>query len=247
MWPENIAALFSREAASKLSASEVHLLFEFLQTPPDVAATELNSLVDKEPEKFYIAEMQGSGQSRTRLTRPSSPVKIEVRIMLHCHSKEGDIGDFWDAKSKTVKKVIAPSLHIVLSGSFVLTTLPPEIMCDASLTDGRTLNESFIPNRRRSKFRSYSGCRPDLLPVACQQRLQPSFHFKTGSHSIFAADNCVQELWAYRELEQKVLEIDSYQPAFLNRATKYLQEKPEDVFVRGESLSNVLTAKFGEV
>ena len=69
------------------------------------------------------------------------------------------------------------------------------------------------------------------------------------SHKIFLAKNCVHELWAYREMEQKsgtVLKIDAYQPYFRKWATKYLQEKPENVLAGGEPLSNVMTAKFGE-
>jgi hypothetical protein len=296
--PEKIAALFSKEAASKLSAHQVCLLLAFLQKSAHVTASELASRVDQELEKFYKAEVEQSGQPRTRLGIPSGPVDAEVGIMLHCQSKEGGVGEFWDPKSKTIEilaeKGFSPdfayffdwhfradetasrdngrcfankwpeaqrTLHSQFVGS-LLSLLPLKWLivggnC-AQRGYQRTLQKSctlliplasgthlefdldFTPYKLRrittyikhpaaalySRHRttSFSGAQDSALNFCLwllDKKYNPDFISKVGSHSIFTADNCVNQLWAYRkaELESgKIFEIDCFQPSFLRWA-----------------------------
>lgn len=326
--PENIAVSFAKAAASELSTSEINWLLEFLEKPSSASAIEIKLLVDQELERFYMAEIAESGQPRNRLARPSGPVDAEVGIMLHCQSRDGEIGEFWDQGSKTVQilaeKGISPDyvycfdwhfradetasrdngrcftnawteaqrkLHSQFTQS-LLDILPLKwlIVGGSCARKGyrKTLQQyhnlilrlspgtqlefdlDFSPNRlrrittyikhpaaslySRHQTTSFAGAQ-DLTfnffmwLVNKDQSQNSSFISTMGSHGLSVYGNCMQDLWAYREKEQQtgtLLELEDYQPSFLRWATKYLQKRPEDVLVRGKSLAEVVTAKFGD-
>ena len=61
-----------------------------------------------------------------------------------------------------------------------------------------------------------------------------------GSHQISVARNRLGDLWEYRQQEQRTgtfVALEGYQPSFLKWAANYLEERPEDILARGESLA----------
>ena len=52
---------------------------------------------------FFAAELALTGKSANRLARPSGASDAELGLILHCQSKEGDIGEFWDMENRTIQ------------------------------------------------------------------------------------------------------------------------------------------------
>lgn len=101
-----IAMRFSQAAAKCLSENQMQQLLYFLRVP---VARDSNStkLLEKGLKErlnvFYAGEIAEPKQDPDRLTKPSGPVDAELGIILHCQTKEGMAGHFWNTESPTIQ------------------------------------------------------------------------------------------------------------------------------------------------
>lgn len=99
-----VARLFAEQAKATLSATEFRTLLNFLTTPPafhDVGY--LENQISTQLASFFSAELALTGDSANRLASPSGPKDAELGLILHCQSKEGDVGEFWDKENRTIQ------------------------------------------------------------------------------------------------------------------------------------------------
>lgn len=102
-----IARRFAHAAADSLEKEQQDRLLRFLQAPREsLSSTDRNNLHDnvlRRLNEFHEAEVRESGACRSRLAKPSGPVDAELGIILHCQSKKGEVGYFWDHESPTIQ------------------------------------------------------------------------------------------------------------------------------------------------
>jgi len=108
--PLQIARQFAKKAASILETREVELLIDFLEKPRQIDREIANRVVRSRLDAFYQAEVAATGEPRERLAAPSGPEDAELGIILHCQSKEGHIGKFWDYESPSIQALTAKGL-----------------------------------------------------------------------------------------------------------------------------------------
>lgn len=51
-------------------------------------------------QTFYDAEILESGEPLNRLGAPPGPENVEMGLVMHCQSKEGEVGEFWYRKQE---------------------------------------------------------------------------------------------------------------------------------------------------
>ena len=108
--PSQIARQFAKKAASILETREVELLIDFLEKPRQIDREIANRVVRSRLDAFYQAEVAATGEPRERLAAPSGPEDAELGIILHCQSREGHIGSFWDYESPSIQALTAKGL-----------------------------------------------------------------------------------------------------------------------------------------
>ena len=59
---------------------------------------------------FYEAEVQESGEERNRLACPSGPEDADLGLIMHCQSKDGEVGPFWDMTNASIQALAAKGL-----------------------------------------------------------------------------------------------------------------------------------------
>jgi hypothetical protein len=101
--PTTIASLFAEEAKKSLTTTEFKDLLQFLNNYILYDAQQFHQLVVEKLDAFYIAEVQESGEPRNRLAAPSRPENANLGLIMHCQSKEGEIGPFWDIESPSIQ------------------------------------------------------------------------------------------------------------------------------------------------
>lgn len=104
--PIQIANQFAEKAAGVLSTKQVENLIIFLQEPRQVNRETLRGIVQDRFHTFCQAEIAMTGEPRDRLAAPSGPEDAALGIILHCQSKEGHVGEFWDTESPTIQALI---------------------------------------------------------------------------------------------------------------------------------------------
>ncbi|KAL2399038.1 hypothetical protein ABEF93_007168 [Exophiala dermatitidis] len=109
--PIQIANQFAEKAAGVLSTKQVENLIIFLQEPRQVSRETLRGIVQDRFHTFCQAEIAMTGEPRDRLAAPSGPEDAALGIILHCQSKEGHVGEFWDTESPTIQALIAKGLN----------------------------------------------------------------------------------------------------------------------------------------
>lgn len=108
---QRIAYLFAIKAKQTLHTTEFENLQDFLNTPPETY--DLEDLHRKVLEKlriFYAAELLESGEPSNKLAAPSGPENAEFGLIMHCQSKEGAIGEFWDIESRSIQTLAEKGL-----------------------------------------------------------------------------------------------------------------------------------------
>jgi hypothetical protein len=100
--PTTIASLFAEEAKKSLTTAEFKDLLQFLNNHILYDAQQFHQLVVEKLNAFYIAEVQESGEPHNRLAAPSGPGNANLGLIMHCQSKEGEIGPFWDIESPSI-------------------------------------------------------------------------------------------------------------------------------------------------
>ena len=100
----NVAKLFVKQAKKNLRTAEFQLLVQFLTeslTTHDV--NYLRRQISAKLKAFYTAEQELTKESPATLARPSGPNDAELGLIMHCQSKEGEIGEFWDMQSSSIQ------------------------------------------------------------------------------------------------------------------------------------------------
>ena len=102
--PERFLTIFAQAASEILTAHEIERLvasFQYMQeTQSDTA--HLHQFVNQRVQRFYGEEVSLSGNSRERLAAPSGPPDAELGILMHCQTKDGQIGPFWDVQNQSI-------------------------------------------------------------------------------------------------------------------------------------------------
>jgi hypothetical protein len=109
--PPNIAQRFAAEAASTLTKNEIQALLEFLQRTCHFDRRALQHLVQHKLETFHAAESEESKGSCGRLGTPSGPEDADIGLIMHCQTKRGQIGEFWDHESPSIQLLAAKGLN----------------------------------------------------------------------------------------------------------------------------------------
>lgn len=106
-----IGARFAEEAKKTLSDAEFKDLQHFLtrSTPPRDAEY-LHKQISEKLQTFYAAEVLESGEPCNRLASPSGPEDADMGLIMHCQSKEGEIGQFWDMESRSIQTLAEKGL-----------------------------------------------------------------------------------------------------------------------------------------
>jgi hypothetical protein len=107
-----IASLFAEEAEKSLTITEFKDLLHFLNNYISYDAQQLHQLVVEKLNAFYIAEVQESSKPRNRLAAPSGPENANLGLIMHCQSKEGEIGPFWDMESLSIQSLAQKGLSV---------------------------------------------------------------------------------------------------------------------------------------
>jgi hypothetical protein len=101
--PTTIASLFAEEAKKSLTMTEFKDLQHFLNNRTSYDAQQSHQLAVEKLDAFYVAEVQESGEPRNRLATPPRPKNADLGLIMHCQSKEGEIGPFWDMESPSIQ------------------------------------------------------------------------------------------------------------------------------------------------
>jgi hypothetical protein len=110
--PTAIASLFAEEAEKSLTIAEFKDLLQFLNKRTSYDAQQFHQLVVEKLDAFYIAEVQESNEPRNRLAAPSGPENADLGLIMHCQSKEGEIGPFWDLESPSIQSLAQKGLGV---------------------------------------------------------------------------------------------------------------------------------------
>jgi hypothetical protein len=95
-----------------LTIAEFKDLLQFLNNHILYDAQQFHQLVVEKLDAFYIAEVQESGEPRNRLAAPSGPENANLGLIMHCQSKEGEIGQFWDIESPSIQTLAQKGLGV---------------------------------------------------------------------------------------------------------------------------------------
>ncbi|KIV95841.1 hypothetical protein PV10_03447 [Exophiala mesophila] len=109
--PFQLARQFAESVSSDLTAQECGLLLTFLTETRMVNESDTKVLLQSRLDEFYQAETALTGEPRDRLSTPSGPVDAALGIVLHCQSKRGPVGEFWDPESPTIQALLAKGLN----------------------------------------------------------------------------------------------------------------------------------------
>ena len=64
---------------------------------------ELHDNVAGQLQTCYEAEVQESGVDRSQLTCPLGPEDANLGLIMHCQSKDGEVGPFWDTTNASIQ------------------------------------------------------------------------------------------------------------------------------------------------
>lgn len=102
--PEHFLAMFSKAVSETLSLSEIEQFVSTLQYACEIRSdsAHLSHLVDRRTLRFYEEETSLTNGSRDRLAAPSGQPIAELGLLMHCQTKHGKVGEFWDEDSQTI-------------------------------------------------------------------------------------------------------------------------------------------------
>lgn len=107
-----VAHLFAEQAVTNLSEEELHSLLQFFaNASPRYDEEHLVKHMSAKLEQFYTAEIQLTKEARARLAKPSGQPSADLGLIMHCQSKEGDIGELWDMESQSIQLLAKKGLN----------------------------------------------------------------------------------------------------------------------------------------
>ena len=107
---KRIARLFGEETERTLGENDLKELQHFLSKSPERQDSgTLHDTILAKLQIFFAAEILESVEPMNRLGAPSGPENAEMLVM-HCHSKEGEVGEFWDIKSRSIQTLAEKGL-----------------------------------------------------------------------------------------------------------------------------------------
>ena len=71
---------------------------------------ELHVGIARRLQVFYEEEVQESGESRDELADPSGPEDADLGHIMHCQSKDGELGPFWDVGNASIQALAVNGL-----------------------------------------------------------------------------------------------------------------------------------------
>ena len=108
---QRIAYLFAEMAKQTFHTSDFEALQYFLNAPLETCNPEdLHREVLEKLRLFYNAELLQSGKPLNKLAAPSGLENAQLGLLMHCQSKAGDIGEFWDMESRSIQMLIEKGL-----------------------------------------------------------------------------------------------------------------------------------------
>jgi hypothetical protein len=123
LFGQNITQSFAKQVGLHLETNRLERLQQFLLqlpcTPDPKLQKALQTSLNARLEQFYAAEVQESGQEKSRLAGPSGPAHAELGIILHCQTKDGEVGPFWDEENPSIQLLVKKGL----SSQFAFITI----------------------------------------------------------------------------------------------------------------------------
>ena len=98
-----VAVSLAKSACGHLSQNELTQFINFFLYPEVEASDEIVQRFHELKQEFYSLEIQESSERLDRLAQPSGPLDASLGLIMHCQSKEGPGGPFWDMKSPTIQ------------------------------------------------------------------------------------------------------------------------------------------------
>ena len=113
---KKIARVFGEETERILGENDMKELQHFLSKPPERQDSgTLHDTILAKLQIFCAAEILESGEPMNKLGAPSGPENAEMGLVMHCQSKEGEVGEFWDIQSRSIRTLAEK----VLSNDYV--------------------------------------------------------------------------------------------------------------------------------
>ena len=100
---DQVAVSLAESACAHLSQNELTQFINFFLYPEAEASDEIVQRFHELRQEFYSLEFQESSERLDRLTQPSGPLDASLGLIMHCQSKEGLAGPFWDMKSPSIQ------------------------------------------------------------------------------------------------------------------------------------------------
>jgi hypothetical protein len=96
--PERFLTIFAKAASEGLTTYEIERLVSSFQHMHEMQnnSARLHQLVNQRIQSFYVEETGLSSNSPYRLAAPSGPPNAELCLLMHCQTKDGQVGEFWD-------------------------------------------------------------------------------------------------------------------------------------------------------
>lgn len=96
----DVSLQFAIEVALKLDEKELDSFIHFLtKEDMDYTKTNLQQLLTDEIEHFYAQEISFTKEDVLGIAQPAGRPDCDLRLILHCQSREGGVTRFWDKGS----------------------------------------------------------------------------------------------------------------------------------------------------
>jgi len=109
--PQQFLQLLNEEAKKTLSQTELVQLTKFMEDPFVDKTSSLRPSAIQRLEAFYANEVQESKQPRDRLSAPSGREGARLGVIMHCQTKDGAIGEFWDTENRSIQALDAKGFN----------------------------------------------------------------------------------------------------------------------------------------
>lgn len=100
---DQVAVSLAESVCAHLSQNELTQFINFFLYSEVEASDEIVQRFHELRQEFYSLEIQESSERLDRLAQPSGPLDASLGLIMHCQSKEGSAGPFWDMKSPTIQ------------------------------------------------------------------------------------------------------------------------------------------------
>lgn len=122
-----------------MQTTEYEKLQDFLSKPSETYEPEdLHRKILARRHNFYAAGLLESGEPSNRLAAPSGPENVQLGLVKHSQSKEGEIGEFWDIESWSIQILAEKGLGKELMLGFDWQWRGEIVSCNSTSTSGQT-------------------------------------------------------------------------------------------------------------